>query len=81
MINIKSITRILGGVNWIKTIYFNFHYLSIKDAFKFKRKNLRNNLKGYDLQKIEELLVKNNFSLSDRAEVIPIFLFDINNFN
>lgn len=34
MINIKSITRILGGVNWIKTIYFNFHYLSIKDAFK-----------------------------------------------
>lgn len=47
----------------------------IKDAFKFKRKNLRNNLKGYDLNKIEEILVRNNYSLSDRAEVIPVSLF------
>lgn len=47
----------------------------IKDAFKFKRKNLRNNLKGYDLSKIEEILVKNNYSLSDRSEVIPIDIF------
>ena len=47
----------------------------IKDAFKFKRKNLRNNLKGYDLNKIEKILVKNNYSLGDRAEVIPISLF------
>ena len=47
----------------------------IKDAFKFKRKNLKNNLKGYDLIKIEEILVKKNYSLSDRAEVIPIDLF------
>ena len=47
----------------------------IKDAFKFKRKNLRNNLKGYDLVKIEKILVENNFSLSDRAEVIPVSLF------
>lgn len=47
----------------------------IKDSFKFKRKNLRNNLKGYDLVKIEEILNKNNFSLADRAEVIPISLF------
>lgn len=47
----------------------------IKDAFKYKRKNLRNNLNGYDLVKIEEILVKNNYGLSDRAEVIPISLF------
>ena len=47
----------------------------IKDAFKFKRKNLRNNLKGYDLDTIENLLRDNNFSLNDRAEVIPISLF------
>lgn len=47
----------------------------IKDAFKFKRKNLRNNLKGYNLSKIEDILVKNNHSLSDRAEVIPVSLF------
>ena len=47
----------------------------IKDAFKFKRKNLRNNLKGYDLVKIEEILAKNNYSLNDRAEIIPVSLF------
>jgi len=47
----------------------------IKDAFKFKRKNLRNNLKGYDLVKIEKILLEDNFSLSDRAEVIPVSLF------
>ena len=47
----------------------------IKDAFKYKRKNLRNNLKGYDLDKIEEILTKNDYSLSDRAEMIPVSLF------
>ena len=47
----------------------------IKDAFRFKRKNLRNNLKGYDLNKIEKILIANNFSLNDRAEVIPVSLF------
>ena len=47
----------------------------IKDAFKYKRKNLRNNLKGYDFDKIEKILNNNNFSLSDRAEMIPVSLF------
>ena len=47
----------------------------IKDAFKFKRKNLRNNLSGYDLDKIEKILVKHNYNLSDRAEIIPISIF------
>ena len=47
----------------------------IRDAFKFKRKNLRNNLKGYDLNIIEGILIENNYTLNDRAEVIPISLF------
>lgn len=47
----------------------------IKDAFRFKRKNLRNNLKGYDLNKIDKILMANNFSLLDRAESIPISVF------
>ena len=47
----------------------------IKDAFKYKRKNLRNNLSGYDLIKIDKLLNDNGFSLSDRAEVISVALF------
>ena len=47
----------------------------IKDAFKFKRKNLRNNLSGYDLDKINRVMNKYGYSLSDRAEVIPVSLF------
>lgn len=47
----------------------------IKDAFQFKRKNLRNNLKGYDLDKIESILSRNNYSLSNRAEDIPTDVF------
>lgn len=47
----------------------------IKDAFKFKRKNLRNNLKGYDIDKISNILNINGYSLNDRAELIPVSLF------
>ena len=47
----------------------------IKDAFKFKRKNLKNNLKSYDLSLIENILVKYGFSLSSRAEDIPVDIF------
>ena len=47
----------------------------IKDAFKYKRKNLKNNLKGYDLDKIEKILNQYNFSLANRAEDIPVKVF------
>lgn len=47
----------------------------LKDAFKFKRKNLRNNLKNYNLDVIEDVLKQNGFSLSDRAENIPIDVY------
>ena len=47
----------------------------IKDAFQFKRKNLKNNLRKYDLNKIEEILNKYGYNLSNRAEDIPIQVF------
>ena len=47
----------------------------IKDAFAMKRKNLRNNLKNYDLEKVEEVLNKYNLNLQARAEEIPISVF------
>ena len=47
----------------------------IKDAFKFKRKNLKNNLKGYDLAKIENVLNTKGYKLTDRAEEISIDIF------
>ena len=47
----------------------------IKDAFRFKRKNLKNNLKNYDLSMISNILEKNNYDLSNRAEDIPMSVF------
>ena len=52
----------------------------IKDSFRFKRKNLRNNLKEYDLLKIEEVLKKYNKDLTARAETLDLNIFvDISN--
>ncbi len=52
----------------------------VRDSFKQKRKTLKNNLKDYDLIKIEEILKKYNLDLSVRAESLPIEIFiDISN--
>ena len=49
----------------------------VRDSFKFKRKNLRNNLKEYNLEKIEEGLNKLGKDLTVRAESLTIedFIF------
>ncbi len=47
-------------------------YEFIKDAFKQKRKNLRNNLKNYDLNKIEKIMKTFNKDLTSRAEELSI---------
>lgn len=47
----------------------------IKDSFKLKRKNLRNNLKDYDLDKINEVLNKYNLDLTARAEELSLEIF------
>lgn len=58
------------------TLFFNL----IRDSFRFKRKTLRNNLKGYDLKKIEQTLKNYHFDLSVRAEELPLEVFvDISN--
>ena len=52
----------------------------LRDSFRFKRKNLRNNLKNYDLNKIQEVLSKYNFDLTVRAEDLSLSVFvDISN--
>lgn len=47
----------------------------IRDAFTQKRKTLKNNLKNYDLDKIETVLKNYGYDLSFRAEQIPIEVF------
>ena len=53
----------------------NVFFKLVRDSFTQKRKTLRNNLKGYNLEKIEEVLNKYNFDLSVRAENLPIEVF------
>lgn len=50
-------------------------YTLVRESFKFKRKNIRNNLKNYDLDLIEEILKKYNLTLQSRAEEMPIECF------
>ena len=47
----------------------------VRDAFFMKRKNIRNNLRKYDLNAIEKILNKYDLSLVDRAEKVPLEAF------
>lgn len=47
----------------------------VRDSFVYKRKTLRNNLKGYNLEKIEKVLNKYGFDSSVRAEALSIEIF------
>lgn len=52
-----------------------YFYKLVRDSFKYKRKTLRNNLKDYDLEKINEVLLIHGLDLSVRAENIDIEIF------
>ncbi len=54
-----------------ETLFFKL----VRDSFKFKRKNIRNNLKEYDLNIIENILKKYNFDLTVRAEQLSLEIF------
>ena len=47
----------------------------VQDSFKMKRKNIRNNLKGYDLEKIAYVLESYGLDLTVRAESITLQCF------
>jgi 16S rRNA (adenine1518-N6/adenine1519-N6)-dimethyltransferase len=47
----------------------------VKDSFTQKRKTIKNNLKKYDLNLIEDVLKRNNLTLTSRAEEIPVSVF------
>ena len=53
----------------------DFFIRLVHDSFKFKRKTLRNNLKNYDLDKIEQVLKKYEFDLNVRAEALDYKIF------
>lgn len=54
---------------------YNYFEKLLKDCFQFKRKTIKNNLKGYDLNIVENVLLKNGYDLNVRAEVLPYEIF------
>lgn len=47
----------------------------VKDCFRFKRKTIKNNLVGYDLDIVDKILCKYGFDLTSRSEMIPYYVF------
>ena len=44
-------------------------------SFQYKRKNIYNNLKSYDKDKLESVLVKHNANMQSRAEELDLETF------
>ena len=65
--NLKNNRKIINNMSLFKRL--------VKDSFQFKRKNLRNNLKKYDLSKVDQVLKRHNFDLSCRAENLDLDIF------
>lgn len=47
----------------------------VRDSFQFKRKNIRNNLKKYNLDVVASVLEKHGYDLSVRAEQLSLEIF------
>ncbi len=71
----SAIIKLTKKENNIKAKNEEVFFKLIKDSFMMKRKNIRNNLRQYDLDLIESILKKYNLDLSSRAENIPLECF------
>lgn len=54
---------------------FNTFQKLVRDSFQFKRKNIRNNLKSYNLEIVSGVLEKYGYDLNVRAEQLKIEIF------
>lgn len=70
----SAIIKFIKKSNLLECDYEKFKKF-VMDAFKQKRKNLRNNLKKYDLVKIDIVLKKHGFDLNNRAEDLSYEIF------
>ena len=61
--------------NRLDVLDMNLFKTLVKDSFFYKRKTIRNNLKGYNLEVIEKILNKYGFDLSVRAENLKLEVF------
>ncbi len=73
--NVDSIIVEFSKKEKIPVKNIELFYSLVRDSFVQKRKTLRNNLKKYDLEKVEKVLNKYGFDLNVRAEQLSIDIF------
>ena len=74
--NVDSIIISFSEKNDKLELYdFKFFERIVKDSFQFKRKTIRNNLKKYNLDLIEQILIKYGYDLNVRAELLSYEVF------
>lgn len=79
--NVDSVViSLTKRVNIINPKNLDLFFKLVRDSFRFKRKNLRNNLKEYNLDIISRVLSNYHLDLTVRAEELPLEIFiDISN--
>lgn len=77
----SAVIRFNKRKDLLDIVSFSKYKKFINDAFMQKRKNLKNNLNNYDLEKIECILKKYNLNLTNRAEDVDykVFVEIVNN--
>lgn len=77
----SAVIKFTKRKDFLDLVSFSKYKKFINDAFMQKRKNLKNNLKNYDLEKIECILKKYNLNLTNRAEDVDykVFVEIVNN--
>ena len=73
--NVDSVVVTLTKKDGRKALNEECFFKLVRDAFQYKRKNIRNNLKNYDLTIIEEVLKKHNYDLNVRSEELNLDVF------
>jgi len=73
--NVDSVVVTLTKKDGRKALNEDIFFKLIRDAFQYKRKNIRNNLKNYNLSIIEEVLKKYNYDLNVRSEELSLDIF------
>lgn len=73
--NVDSVVITLTMKDGRKANNEDLFFKVVRSAFQYKRKNIRNNLKNYDLKIIEEVLKKHNYDLTVRAEQLNLDIF------
>ena len=76
----SSVIRMKRRDNLLFLKDFNYFEKLVRDSFRFKRKNIKNNLSDYDLDIINSVLSKYGFDVNSRSEEISYEIFvDISN--